>query len=268
MTGGTTHSGYTVGSPRDTVSLDAVLLDLDDTILEYRRSPADLLAASFDAEGVDQLFAVDAYYDRYDEFRDRHEDVDDLRAACFAALAADRGEDPAVGRRVAERYATMRDHRNVRFRPGAESALASLRAQDLRIGLVTNGSRSMQVHKLAALGLEETFETVVYAGESVPAKPDPEPFRVALSALDATPDRAMHVGNSVESDVAGAHAAGLRSVWVPGADYDRRRRAELGVDPHHELETLSDLSGVVDEVLNGHADAVDPEGPAGGVERV
>jgi putative hydrolase of the HAD superfamily len=245
------------------VSLDAVLLDLDDTILEYRRSPADLLAASFDAEGVDHLFEVDAYYDRYDEFRDRHEDVDDLRAACFAALAADRGADPDLGRRVAETYAAMRDHRDVRFRPGAETALAALRGRDLRVGLVTNGARSMQVHKLEALGLEDAFETVVYAGESVPAKPDPEPFRVALSALDVTADRTMHVGNSVESDVAGAHAAGIRSVWVPGADYDRRRRAVLDIDPHHELDTLSDLPALVDEVANGRVDSVGHGRPAG-----
>ena len=45
-------------------------------------------------------------------------------------------------------------------------------------------------------------------------KPDTDPFERALSGLGVDPHEAVHVGDSLASDVAGANAAGLTSVWV------------------------------------------------------
>ncbi len=73
----------------------------------------------------------------------------------------------------------------------------------------------MQRTKMAALGIDDRVDAVVFAGHDAPVKPEPEPFERALAELGSTPDRAVHVGNSLDSDVAGADAAGLRSVWVP-----------------------------------------------------
>lgn len=229
------------------MTVDAVLFDLDDTLLEYRRSPAELLAESFATAGVDPLFAVDDYYDRYDDFAEAHDDPDALRRDCFATLAAEAGGDRETGRRVADAYATMRDHRDVQFRPGAREALDTLDGR-YRLGIVTNGSPSMQRHKYDALGLNGQFEAVVHAGTEAPPKPDPEPFRVALSGLDATADRAIHVGNSHGSDVLGAHNAGVGSVWIPATDYDRRTAEGRDVEPDHALDSLAALPGLVAEL--------------------
>jgi len=78
----------------------------------------------------------------------------------------------------------------------------------------------MQDPKLESLGIEPYLDTVVYAGHDLPAKPDPEPFERALEALDVPSDRAVYVGNNYETDVLGAAAADLPSVFVgePPAD--------------------------------------------------
>ena len=73
----------------------------------------------------------------------------------------------------------------------------------------------MQAQKLESLGIVDVFETVVHGGHDAAAKPSPEPFHYALDGLDSAPERAIHVGNSLESDVAGAKAAGCLSGWVP-----------------------------------------------------
>jgi FMN phosphatase YigB (HAD superfamily) len=55
-------------------------------------------------------------------------------------------------------------------------------------------------------------------------KPAPELFRAALSIAGTPPDRALHVGDSLENDIAGASRMGMRAVLVarhgagPGAD--------------------------------------------------
>ena len=220
-----------------TPPVDTVLFDIDGTLCEYRRPGHELLTASFEARDVTPFFAIEDYYARYDEFTATTDSADDLRAACFAALAADSGRDPEVGRAVAEAYTAERDHRNVRFLPGAREAVAAL-ADDHRVGLVTNGAPAMQAEKLAGLDLDDAFEVVVHAGYDAPAKPAAEPFHRALDALDADPEASVHVGNSLAADIAGARAAGLRSAWLddgsvpdPEPDYVLDSMAELATPP-------------------------------------
>jgi len=140
-----------------------------------------------------------------------------------------------VGRTVAEAYAAERDQANVRFLPGAREALDTLRER-YRVAAVTNGGPDMQRAKLRGLGIHDHFETVVFAGYDVAAKPDPEPFHTALDFLGVDPERAVKIGNSLTNDVRGAHNAGLQSVWL----------AQDGItdpdpEPHHRIEAMDEL---------------------------
>nr|WP_246279790.1 HAD family hydrolase [Natronomonas salina] len=220
------------------MQLDAVLFDLDDTLCRYRRSGSELLEAAFEATGVEPFITREEYHARYPEFVGDSDSMADLRERCFAAIAESKGRDPAVGRRVARAYAAERDHGDVEPLPGVEAAVDAV--SELPLGLVTNGSPEMQAPKLEALGLADAFDVVVHAGYDAAAKPDPEPFEVALSALDARPDRTVHVGNSLESDVAGARAAGVQSVWLSEDD----QPAEP--EPDHRVPTLEAFPSIVE----------------------
>jgi len=194
--------------------VDAVLFDLDDTICTYRRSADDILDIAFERVGVEPIFDAEEYIARLDEFAESGDDIRDTRRASFAGFAEEAGHDRAVGREIADIYTDERDQSNVRFLPGAREALDAV-ADDYRVGMVTDGDPWMQSQKLAGLDIEDRFEVVVHGGHDAPYKPNAEPFHVALAELDAEPDRAVHIGNSLESDVRGAIAAGLRSVWIP-----------------------------------------------------
>ena len=222
------------------VTHEAVLFDVDDTLCRYRRTGDELLAAAFERTGVDPFIALEEYHDRYPEFVDDSDSVTDLRARCFAAIAEEKGRDPSVGRRIAAVYADERDHGNVEPLPGLESALGAV--GDRPLGVVTNGAPAMQSEKLEALGLSEAFDVVVHAGYDAPAKPSPAPFEAALSALSVRPERAVHVGNSLRSDVAGAQAAGVGAVWL-AADADPSTPRDP--EPDHAISTLAELSSVI-----------------------
>ena len=216
--------------------VEAVLFDIDDTICTYRQTIADVLDVAFDRAGVDPFFTAADYRARFPEFAAASDGVRELRAKCFASFATDAGHDPSVGRAVAGAYADERDHAQVHLTDGAGDALDHA-TEHYRVAAVTNGPPEMQGQKLEALGIRDRFETVVHGGYDAPAKPDPAPFRRALSVLETAPARTVHVGNSLDSDVAGAHAAGLRSAWLPdGATGDPDPR------PDYTLDTLADLT--------------------------
>jgi putative hydrolase of the HAD superfamily len=93
----------------------------------------------------------------------------------------------------------------------APPVLEELRAQGLKLGLVSNTGRDLDAfvshHNLqvdAALG----------SGAFGRTKPHPTIFRAVLERLGVEPHEAAMVGDSVEDDIQGAHAAGIERAFL------------------------------------------------------
>ena len=216
------------------MTVDAVLFDLDETLVQYERPASTILEQAFSSAGVDPFFHVDDFYARYDDFFPRSDSVDHLRELIFADIATEVGHDPETGRRVAREYAAERDHSRVDLLPGATRLLDTL--GDRPLGLVTNGDPSMQRPKLAATGLDDRFDAVVYAGHDTASKPDREPFERALADLRTEAAAAAFVGNDPIADVHGSQSAGMRSVWIRnGADRSPPQEPDATIDALDEL---------------------------------
>src|SRR5207244_3424117 len=106
--------------------------------------------------------------------------------------------------------------------PGARAAVEQLRANGgMVVGLVTDGDVAIQHSKLAALGLADVFDVVVFSdalGREY-RKPHPAPFRAALRAVDVSPSRAVYIGDRPDKDIVGAHRAGMRAIRVHTGEY-------------------------------------------------
>jgi putative hydrolase of the HAD superfamily len=106
----------------------------------------------------------------------------------------------------------------LRFRPFPEvpEALAALRAAGVRLVVVSNWDVSLH-GVLGETGLAPLLDGVLTSAEVGEAKPGGAMFRAALALAGAAPGEALHAGDSVEHDVAGALAAGLQAVHVQRA---------------------------------------------------
>jgi putative hydrolase of the HAD superfamily len=217
---------------------DAVLFDIDGTLCEYERTTAEMLPIAFERAGVDPFFSATEYIERYEDFIAESADVADHRERCFVDIAREKDEDPALARAVARAYEAERTHSNVVWLDGATETLDTLRGE-YRLAAVTNGGPAMQSAKLDALGVD-CFETVVHAGYDTAAKPDPEPFETALDTLGVEASQALYVGDSLRSDVAGGHNAGLPVAWL-GAE----PIADTHPTPEYVLDSPRDLLGTL-----------------------
>ncbi|NHN42391.1 HAD family hydrolase [Halorubellus sp. JP-L1] len=225
-------------------SPDAVLFDLDLTLCETTQDRSEVLSGTFDRVGVDQYCGVAdlaAVAPQVPEVSSDHEFF-----VVLFELAAERvdGVDPdgVPVDDLALAHDDLVDHSQVRFRDGAEAALEAARDHG-PVALVTNGGRETQTTKLEALGIADAFDATVFCDPSagMPPKPDPKPIRTAVDALDVDPAATLHVGDSKASDVAGAHAAGARSAWVPyeAASDDGDH------DPHHTFDAPDGVRDVL-----------------------
>ena len=124
--------------------------------------------------------------------------------------------------------------------PDALPALVGLRKRGARLVAASNWDCSL--HEV----LEETaiaahLDGAVSSAEAGAAKPDARVFHAALNLVGCSAGDAVHVGDSLEADVRGAAAAGLRAVLL---DRDARVR-ERDIPPHQTIGSLAELLSVI-----------------------
>ena len=220
---------------------DAVLFDLDGTLCRRTQDTQQLYRDAFERAGVEPFGDPEALWDELRGPLD-HDDRVGYIGAGFARLAAQHDRPDADPLALAAAMTDLVDDSQVAFREGASTALDSA-AETGVVGLVTNGPERRQRVKLDALGITDRFDARVYAFDLPRRKPHADPFHRALAALDAEPERALHVGNSLAYDVAGAQNAGLAAAWLGngngnGDDPDP-------YDPEHTLTSLAGLGALL-----------------------
>lgn len=101
-----------------------------------------------------------------------------------------------------------------RLIPGTIGLLDGLLAHGVTLGMITNGVNPLQQEKLEWTGLDQYFKNPVIAGDVDLQKPDKAIFDLALQIADSSAAEAVYVGDSWESDVLGAHNAGIWPVYL------------------------------------------------------
>jgi putative hydrolase of the HAD superfamily len=195
----------------------AVLLDALGTLVELQ-PPAPrlqrLLAErgfEVDEERAAQGFAAEIgyYLQHHLEGSDR-ERLDDLRDRCAEAMrsALDLpGLDHTHAREV------MLGSLEFKPFPDALPALARLAENGHVVVIVSNWDCSLP-DWLGPAGLLEHVAGVVTSADAGAAKPDRRIFELGLELAGSRPEETVHVGDSVENDVAGARALGIRPVLL------------------------------------------------------
>lgn len=129
--------------------------------------------------------------------------------------------------------ALKRYWRNAPLQPEVKRFLAEFRYP---ICIVSSADREDLDNLVAREGL--SFDHIVTSEDAKSYKPDRRIFEVALERTGWRPERVIHVGDSLHSDVGGAIAAGIRSGWVNRA----HRMHDIGNhEPDHEFEDLMGL---------------------------
>ncbi len=204
--------------------IEAVLFDGDQTLWDFERvmrealvATAAELRAARPGPFAEALGWEDLQEDRADVAAESPAvwSLAELRVLGFARTLArrrdvedgDEAADEVLAQELGESYFTHRDRDPALF-SDTIPALDALRA-DYRLGLLSNGSRLPET-----VGLAGYFESVVFAQDHRVAKPDKGIFEVAERELGVGPEACVLVGDHPVNDVAGAHGAGWRSVWL------------------------------------------------------
>ena len=231
-------------SPRRPRPVRAILLDALGTLLELE-PPARFLRAELatrfgvtlsEADAQRAVSAEIAYYRRhFDEGRDPRT-LAGLRERCAGALreatpAGVRPRLPPASGLVDALLASLR----FRLYPDARPALSQFRTRGLPIVVVSNWDVSLH-DVLARLGAASMLDGIVTSAEAGARKPAPAIFELALRLAGVGAEEAVHAGDNLDEDVAGACAAGIEAVLV-------RRDGTPGPEGVRTITRLTDLIG-------------------------
>ena len=224
--------------------IEFLLLDLDDTILDFHKAERIALSNTIREFGVEPTEEVLNRYHHINKWHWEQLELgvmtrDQVLVGRFDQLFRELGMevDAAACMRQYEQNLSVGHY----FLPGAEEAVKKLH-EKYRLFLVSNGTSSVQKGRLTSANLYRFFEKVYISQEIGHNKPSKAYFDACFGQIpDFDPQKSMIVGDSLTSDILGGINAGIATCWVN----PNHALARLDICPDYEIESIAQLPGLL-----------------------
>ena len=231
----------------------AILFDLDDTLIRAYAQPEEawtrllhVFAVELDAhdaaaiERVRKAVMEEArafWSDQAAAAKWRLDISGARRLATRAGLRRLGRTDDDLADRIADAFTELR-RSEYRLYPDALATVDALRAQGVKLALVTNGASAMQRPKIARFDLEHRFDHLQIEGEFGQGKPELAVYRHALERVGCEAGDAWMVGDNYEWEVVAPQQLGMCGIWYNPFDVEIPPHATR---PTRVIKRLSEL---------------------------
>ncbi len=224
-----------------------LLLDLDDTILDFHQSEYYAIRKTLRAFDVDPTDAVCQLYTKINlahwKALERKEITrEQLEVSRFEQLFSQLDvcrDAAACGRLYYENLSSVHY-----FLPGAEAAVKEL-SKKYALYMVTNGTAKVQHSRIASSGIGPYFRDIFISQEMGADKPDVRFFENAFSRIpDFNTEQALIVGDSISSDIRGGKNMGIATCWV---NPNHKNPPEHTV-PDYQIESIVQLEELLAKI--------------------
>lgn len=224
------------------MAFKAILLDLDDTLVDFLKMKKNSVLAAVRAmikaglkmseeEAFEKIFAI----------YEKHGWEDQKAFQRLLHKKSGRVDYKILAHGIIayrkEKAARLALHEGVR------ETLNALKEKRLKLGIVTDAPQLQAYTRLVGLGIEDYFDVVVCFEDTNVHKPDALPFNKALSLLGAKADEVLFVGDWLDRDIIGAAKVGMHTAWAKYGDEEKKPRE--GIRPEFVLESFRDLLKIV-----------------------
>lgn len=224
--------------------IECVMLDLDDTILDFHKAERIALSKTIRDFGVEPGEDV---LNRYHLINKAHWEMlergeltrEEVLTNRFAVLFRELGRqvDPVACARDYEGNLGIGHY----FLPGAEEAVTELHKK-YKLYLASNGTASVQHSRLKSANLYRHFDGIFISQEIGFNKPSKEYFEACFAKIPGfDPKKAIMAGDSLTSDILGGKNAGIATVWV-----NPSRKKAGDIQPDYEIESITQLEALLD----------------------
>ena len=224
--------------------IEFLFLDLDDTILDFRKAEYIAIGKTIGDFGVEPTDEVRQMYHKINKWHWEQLELgtltrEEVLVNRFGVLFKKLGKtvDAVACARAYEKNLSQGHW----FLPGAEEAVDAL-SKKYRLFLASNGTAVVQKGRMTSANLYRFFETVFVSQEIGHNKPSREYFEACFATIPGfDKEKAMIVGDSLSSDIKGGINAGIKTVWV---NPDHKDCGDI--KPDYEIEYLHQLEALLE----------------------
>ena len=222
--------------------MEFLLLDLDDTILDFKKAERIAIGKTIGQFGLEPTEEVLSRYHvinkwHWEQLEKGTLTREEVLVNRFGVLFREFGLeiDATACARAYEQNLSVGHY----FLPGAEETVDAL-SKRYRLFLVSNGTASVQKGRMTSANLYRFFETVFVSQEIGHTKPSRAYFDACFARIPGfDPQKAIIVGDSLSSDIQGGINAGIRTVWVnPDHKPCGNIRPDFEIEYLHQLPSL------------------------------
>lgn len=222
------------------MSFQTLLLDLDDTILDFGAAERAAISRTFREIGLEPTEALLRRYSEINESQWEAMERGEIDRATvlirrFDIFFEELGME-ADSRAVEDRYRSYLGVGHY-FVEGAEELLEYLSGK-YDLYLASNGVAETQYSRLASAGISHYFKEIFISETTGYHKPEKEYFDYCFARIENfDPEKTLMIGDSLTGDIRGGINAGIRTCWVNLKG--KARRADIL--PDYEVHSLKEL---------------------------
>lgn len=220
--------------------IDTLLIDLDNTILDFNKAEGPALAGALRTMGIEP---TEELLSRYSVINLAHWKclekgqitMAEVKVSRFRQLFDEFGItiSPAETAKVYEGLLAIGHY----FVDGAEDMLEELYGK-YRLYLASNGIAKVQHSRIDSAGIEKYFDGMFISEEIGGRKPEPEYFQRCFERIpDFCKTHTAILGDSLSADMQGGKNAGITTIWFNRDDMPD----EEDVRPDYEIRSLYEL---------------------------
>ncbi len=224
-------------------NINTIFFNLGNTLGETTHSVLEIWLATVAEHGLilqqdallEALKAADQVYSpKVYEYKGRMPEFWGLYDAYVLSKLGVADRDGDLSRTVG--FAFLDAKKWLRVFPETHSVLSKLKQRGYALGIISNNTDEI-FDRMKSLDLVQYFDAITYSQEAGAEKPDPAPFKLALSRVGRAPHECLHVGDSFEMDVVGTRGVGIEPILV-----DRKMRYS-----RTDCVTIRNLDGILNE---------------------
>ena len=228
-------------------SYSHIFFDLDHTLWDFERNSAETLSELFEQHdllrlGLQQQDFIQVYSDTNFELWNLYNrglmSQEELRSTRFPIVFERLGlprtlVPPSMGKEYLQRCP-----QKPYLIPHTLEVLEYL-SQHYQLHIITNGFPETQQVKLQASKINDYFAHVITSAEAQCKKPEPYIFDFLVQKLGTKPTECLMIGDNLETDVQGAHNAGIDAVYFNPQNAPHRSKMR------YEITCLSRLKEIL-----------------------
>ena len=223
-----------------------LLLDLDDTILDFHKAEGIALRKTLKTFGLEPTDEVCARYSEinrmcWEKLERKEMDREEVKLKRFELLFSEL-DKPVDAQKCAGTYLENLSIGHY-FIDGAPEALEIL-SKKYTLYMASNGNSKVQAGRLKSANINHYFADIFISQDMGADKPSKEYFEKCFARMEGfDPAMTMIVGDSLTSDILGGKNAGIATCWI-----NPKHKSAGEIQPDYEIESLAQLPDLLEKL--------------------